>query len=248
MFNAKIGGNYGGIMYKDIFINLSLNYPDFYNIYENFYLERFIYSSTEIEGIKTKEERKIFVNTLMRAFHETYNYETSGMLDVTMIKNIGNLINHEKGLEGFRKINVYPGDNATFIPAQPFQIYPYLYSLLDNYYNVWNDLDPFLKESMFHINFMRIHPFEDGNKRCAKIILASNLLKSFCAPIIITEEDTKEYYEFINNCDYEGFAEFLRQRSKLEMDTLVSLFKMKYNVPMEETPDIFNEKIRKIKI
>ena len=184
----------------------------------------------------------------MRAFHETYNYETSGMLDVTMIRNIGNLINYEKGLEGFRKINVYPGDNAIFTPAQPFQIYPYLFSLLDNYYNVWNDLDPFLKESMFHINFMRIHPFEDGNKRCAKIILASNLLKSFCAPIIITEEDTKEYYEFINNCDYEGFAEFLRQRSKLEMDTLVSLFKMKYNVPMEETPDIFNEKTRKIKI
>ena len=83
-----------------------------------------------------------------------------------------------------------------------------LYALIDNYYNVWNLLDPFLREAMFHINFMRIHPFEDGNKRCAKIILASNLLKSFCAPIIITEEDTKEYYEFINNCDYEVFLKY----------------------------------------
>lgn len=45
-------------MYKDIFINLSLFYPDFYDSYEKFYMERFIYSSTEIEGIKTKEERK----------------------------------------------------------------------------------------------------------------------------------------------------------------------------------------------
>lgn len=45
----------------------------------------------------------------------------------------------------------------------------------------------------------------------------------------------------LNNCDYEGFAEFLRHRSKLEMDTLVSLFKMKYNIPMEETPNVFNE-------
>lgn len=241
MFNARICGNYGGIMYKDIFINLSLTYPEFYNIYEKFYLERFIYSSTEIEGIKTKEERKIFVSILMQAFHETYNCESYGKLDLSLIKKIGNLINSEKGIEGFRKINVYPGDNASFSPAQPYQIYPYLYSLLDNYYNVWNLLDPFLRESMFHINFMRIHPFEDGNKRCAKIILASNLLKSFCAPIIITEEDTKEYYEYINKCDYEGFAEFLRQRSKLEMDTLVSLFKMKYNIPMEETPNVFNE-------
>lgn len=160
-------------------------------------------------------------------------------------KNIGNLINREKGIEGFRKINVYPGDNASFTPVIPYQIYPYLYSLIDNYYNVWNLLDPFLREAMFHINFMRIHPFEDGNKRCAKIILASNLLKSFCAPIIITEEDTKEYYQLINNCDYEGFAEFLRQRSKLEMDTLVSLFKMKYNVPMDETPDVFKDKLKR---
>lgn len=42
-------------------------------------MERFIYSSTEIEGIKTKEERKIFVSTLMRAFHETYNYDARNL-------------------------------------------------------------------------------------------------------------------------------------------------------------------------
>lgn len=155
-------------MYKEIFVNLSSFYPDFYDSYEKFYMERFIYSSTEIEGIKTKEERKMFVDTLMRAFHETYNYESCGMLDVTMIRNIGNLINREKGLEGFRKINVYPGDNASFLPVLPYQIYPYLYSLIDNYYNVWNELDPFLRESMFHINFMRIHPFEDVNGSLVK--------------------------------------------------------------------------------
>ena len=73
-------------MYKEIFVNLSSFYPDFYDSYEKFYMERFIYSSTEIEGIKTKEERKMFVNTLMRAFHETYNYESCGMLDVTVIE------------------------------------------------------------------------------------------------------------------------------------------------------------------
>lgn len=229
-------------MYKDIFVNLGLLYPDFYESYEKFYMERFIYSSTEIEGIKTKEERKLFVNTIYKAFYETYNFNKSGKLDVTMIKNIGNIINEERGLDGFRIINVYPGDYATFVPASPYQIYPQLYSLIDNYYNVWNILDPFMREAMFHINFMRIHPFEDGNKRCAKIILASNLLKSFYAPIIITEEDTLEYYGYINNCDYNGFAEFLKQRSKLEMDTLVSLFKMKYNIPMDETPDVFKGK------
>lgn len=71
-------------MYKDIFINLSLFYPDFYDSYEKFYMERFIYSSTEIEGIKTKEERKIFVSTLMRAFHETYNYDACNLQSRTL--------------------------------------------------------------------------------------------------------------------------------------------------------------------
>ncbi len=91
-------------MYKEIFVNLSSFYPDFYDSYEKFYMERFIYSSTEIEGIKTKEERKMFVNTLMRAFHETYNYESCGMLDVTVIRNIGNLINREKDLKVLEKL------------------------------------------------------------------------------------------------------------------------------------------------
>lgn len=227
-------------MYKAIFDNISANYPEFYETYKKFYMERFIYSSTEIEGIKTKEERTIFVSLMLRAFNEIYN--SNELINPSMIKRVGSIINYEKGLDGFRKINVYAGEYANFTPVAPYQIYPFLYSLLDNYYNVWTNLDPFLREAMFHINFMIIHPFEDGNKRCAKIILASNLLKTYCAPIIITEEDNEEYYNFINNENYDGFAEFLRQRSKIELDTLVSLFKMKYDIPMEETPDVFKLK------
>ena len=207
-------------MYKEIFVNLSSFYPDFYDSYEKFYMERFIYSSTEIEGIKTKEERKMFVDTLMRAFHETYNYESCGMLDVTMIRNIGNLINREKGLEGFRKINVYPGDNASFLPVLPYQIYPYLYSLIDNYYNVWNELDPFLRESMFHINFMRIHPFEDGNGRTGRLLINYELLKNNLPPVVIAKEDRVKYFEFLRNNDSNGLAEWLKELSTREKERM----------------------------
>lgn len=221
-------------MYTNIFNYININCLDFYNTYIRFYMERFIYSNTAIEGIKTKEERTIFVNLMLEAFDKVFNHKER--LDLYLIKEIGNIINREKAIEGFRKIEVYPGYLSKFTPVLPKEIYPYLYSLLDNYYNIWQDLDPFLKEAMFHINFMRIHPFEDGNKRCAKIILASNLLNSCCAPVIITEEDSYEYYNFINRLDYDGFSEFLRQRSKIEIDTLVSLFKMKYDIPMDVSP------------
>ncbi len=230
-------------MYKNIFDKINKDYIEFYEAYKRFYMERFIYSNTEIEGIKTKEERTIFVDLMLQAFNEIFT--SNNLLDVGIIKSVGNIVNYEKGIEGFRKINIYPGNYTTFLPSMPYQIYSHIYSLLDNYYNVWTDLDPFLREAMFHINFMRIHPFEDGNKRSAKIILASNLLKSSCAPIIITEEDTEEYYSFINNLDYDGFAEFLKQRSKIEFDTLVSLFKMIYSVPMDESPELFIDITRK---
>ena len=94
---------------------------------------------------------------------------------------------------------------------------------------MWEGIDPFLKEAMFHITYMRIHPFEDGNKRSAKLITTINLLKEGIPPVIITKEDTDEYYEFINNCDYNGFAEFLKQRSNLEDNTMIGFYKIVEN-------------------
>ena len=34
--------------------------------------------------------------------------------------------------------------------------------------------DIYEREALFHIGLMRIHPFEDGNKRTAKIIMNAN--------------------------------------------------------------------------
>ena len=39
------------------------------------------------------------------------------------------------------------------------------------------DLTIYEREALFHIGLMRIHPFEDGNKRTAKIIMNANFFK-----------------------------------------------------------------------
>ena len=57
-----------------------------------------------------------------------------------------------------------------------------MYQLFDNYYNIWNELDPYLREAMFHIKFLQIHPFEDGNGRTARIILIRNLCADSSEP------------------------------------------------------------------
>lgn len=236
-------------MYLEEFSELNEKYPQFFDLYKRFFIERFIYNNSELEGLTKSSFRKDFMFLMLEALKRVLEHN-SDRITIQDIVEVGNTVNSLEGISGLRRIEVSAGKYAKFSPAPVSNIYMALYSLLDNYYNVWNVLTPFEREARFHIEFMRIHPFEDGNKRTAKIIMTGNLLKSSCAPVIITEEDTDDYYNYLNNLDYDGFAEFLKQRSKMEMDNLVGLFKLCYDLPMDKTPDFgttYELNLKKIK-
>ena len=157
----------------------------------------------------------------------------------------GNIINESYDVpQGLRRIGVTAGNKATFTPIHPSKIPSELNMLFYQYYNMWTELDPFLREAMFNVKYMRIHPLEDGNKRSGKLILASNMWKACIPPAIITKEDTDDYYDFLNSQDYEGFAEFLRQRSNLETNTLCGFYKILRGLTLTE--DINSEEIKKL--
>lgn len=206
----------------------------FRNNYFLAYLDRFVYSATDLEKQLTSEKRKKAIESLLEAFNYLMEKgdEKLSPIDISII---GNFVNQDSGIQGFRKINVSAGKYADWIPVEPRSIYYYLYSLLDNYYNIWQERDVYEKEATFHIMLMRIHPFEDGNKRMAKIILNANLVKQNYPPVIITEEETEKYYEFINNQDVEGFATFLKSKSMQELNNIISNYKVAYNIPITES-------------
>ena len=66
------------------------------------------------------------------------------------------------------------------------------------------DLDHILN---FHVEFERIHPFQDGNGRIGRLILFKECLRHNIIPFIITEE-LKYFY-------YRGIAEWHNQRGFL---------------------------------
>ena len=72
----------------------------------------------------------------------------------------------------------------------------------------------FEQEARFHIGFIRIQPFADGNKRTARLILNANLLHKKIAPVIITEDLLEYYYSYIENYDVEGMENLFRIQSK----------------------------------
>lgn len=61
--------------------------------------------------------------------------------------------------------------------------------------------DPILTAAIAHYNFVRIHPFDDGNGRGARILMNLILMKSGYLPIVIRREDRREYIEALSRAD-----------------------------------------------
>ena len=215
---------------------------EFYDNYLFFYIDRFIYTSIEVENDNNKSIINNKKKNLLNAFKYALNIKTHP-LTIWEIQKLGMLINENEEITGtFRKINVSAGTKATFSPVSHKEIITRLYYLLDSYKNIWCDLDVYEREAMFHIEFMRIHPFEDGNKRTAKTILNRNLIYQDKAPVIIEDEETDLYYKFINEQDYSGFAEFIKNKSENELTTMVGLYKMLNKLPINAELDILSKK------
>ena len=55
----------------------------------------------------------------------------------------------------------------------------------------------------FHVQFERIHPFQDGNGRVGRLIMFKECLKHNIKPIIITEELKWFYYRGLKEWNHE---------------------------------------------
>lgn len=80
----------------------------------------------------------------------------------------------------------------------------------------------FRKEALFHIRFIRIHPFNDGNGRTGRIILNHHLLEQGIAPVILSGAMAEDYCKCIDNYDVDGLAKILYYISSVQIANWVS--------------------------
>lgn len=74
----------------------------------------------------------------------------------------------------------------------------------------------------FHVEFERIHPFQDGNGRVGRMIILKQCVDNGITPIIIFASDQEQYYEGLvsaqNQKDYSILIElFRKEQEKLKM-------------------------------
>ncbi len=71
------------------------------------------------------------------------------------------------------------------------------------------DINPVVLAALFHYRFIRIHPFDDGNGRVARILMNFILIRFGYPPVIIRTDDKEEYFRVLTLADADQIDPFI---------------------------------------
>ncbi len=104
------------------------------------------------------------------------------------------------------------------------------------------DIHPVLIAAEFHLRFVNIHPFADGNGRIARIFMNLILMQCGFPPTVIRNETRDDYYQALETSRQKGtqdFHKFIAQRVVEALEFYLSVAK---GGPVEE-PDDWEKRI-----
>jgi Fic family protein len=131
------------------------------------------------------------------------------------IKNIHALVLKEINNQNagkYRLENVVIG-GAEHLPPKHHEVDSLMKHLMLEYKDAWKSFHPVIRATLLHGEFVKIHPFIDGNGRTARLLLNFELMKNGYTPIIIKKENRARYYEVLDyahtTMDYGPFVAFV---------------------------------------
>ncbi|KLE09626.1 cell division protein Fic [Aliarcobacter butzleri L354] len=204
------------------------------NLHEDLVL-RWTYHSNAIEGnTLTLKETKVALEGItiggktLREHFEAINHKDAILfmedlsqkedrLSEYSIKQIHSLIlknidDENKGK--YRTTNVIIS-GAEHKPPQSYEIASLMEEFIQKYNEYKTVLHPIELASFVHIEFVKIHPFVDGNGRTSRLLMNLELIKAGFPPVVIELEDRLEYYKALDIAhttkDYNPFLELMKK-------------------------------------
>jgi Fic family protein len=100
-------------------------------------------------------------------------------------------------------------------------------NLIQQYNGEWRGLHPIELAALLHGEFVKIHPFVDGNGRTARLLLNFELMKAGFPPVIIKKEWRSEYYDSLDFAhtagDYGKFIKLVAKSAEESLDLWLSV-------------------------
>lgn len=217
-------------------MNTLLNSHDYF---EDF-ISRSTYHSNGIEGNTLTyadtyaiifNDNSFTVNAKPREIYEAINhkYAINKVIDYVrlggtelseqFIIDIGKQINKNiSEIGGYRTVGVQIR-GAEHIPPAPNELNQAMMYFVNNYNHYQTD-NVFEKIALYHLEFERIHPFEDGNGRTGRLLINYELLKNNIAPVVIPKEERSKYFNFLATQNKDELSKYIEELSNIEMERL----------------------------
>lgn len=127
-----------------------------------------------------------------------------------------------------------------FYFAEPFEVSSKMSDLIEWYNSEIQrkDFNPILLATEFHYKFVRIHPFDDGNGRLARILMNFILVKFGYHPAIIKKENKDRYFDVLRIADGNNINPFVEYVSECVFDSLDLMHKAVIGIKFEEEDDV----------
>ncbi len=235
------------IQKRDQYQKKRLSIPEYtLQTFEQAFEIEYTHHSTAIEGnTLTLMETKVLLEDgisiggkQLRELYEVVNHQKAyqyvkqcigqGMpLDENIVKDIHAMLMDHIFTGGiYRDMDVYIS-GAQHTPPSPVQMYQQIKDFYSDLEWKGNQLNLIEFAAWTHAEFVRIHPFPDGNGRTSRLIMNYQLLANGFPAVSIAKEDRLEYFKTLETYAVEGnltpFADMVAQLVEQQLDRYLKM-------------------------
>ncbi|MGH1337746.1 MAG: Fic family protein [Aureispira sp.] len=101
--------------------------------------------------------------------------------------------------------------------------------------------NPVVLAALFHYKFIKIHPFDDGNGRLARILMNFILMRAGFPPVVIKTKEKEAYFRALQQADGGDVNAFVKYVGEQLVDSLELYLKGAKGESVEELDDVDKE-------
>lgn len=214
--------------------------------YEKDFELTFTHNSTAIEGntltlMETKvvlEDGVAIGGKELREIYEVinhkkaYNYVKKCIaekkpLDESIVKELHAVLTDNIIVGGVYRSEEVRISGAGFTPPAGNEMYVQIKNFYEDLKIKEKELNPVEFAAWTHAEFVRIHPFVDGNGRTSRLLMNYQLLQSGYLPVSVAKENRLDYYnaleQYAVDGDLSGFADFVAMLEEIQLDCYIKL-------------------------
>ena len=213
--------------------------------YEKDFELRFIHNSTAIEGnTLTLMETKVVLEDgvsiggkELREIYEVVNHKKAyeyvkkciaenKPLTENIVKDLHAILTENIIVGGIYRNQEVRISGAGFTPPAGNEMYVQIKIFYEDL-KYKKDLNPIELAAWTHAEFVRIHPFVDGNGRTSRLLMNYQLMINGYLPVSVDKEDRLDYYnaleQYAAHGNLEPFADFVSELEEKQLDEYLKL-------------------------